>query len=136
MMNCEHDQIHSGVTNMLRICIVIAAGVLTAVAWGQTVRPSDVNGGGAISGVGNVILTGAIMDYGLGGGTAGVSQSASNKISVGFYPSVGPLLPRNVADPAWLRISGAEERQRPVRMAAWRESSDPNSSINLTGWQL
>lgn len=123
------------VANMLRFLLAVGLVSVAVAGWAANMlRPADLTGGGATSTVGNTRLAGSISDYGVGG--SGVSQSATFKISLGFYPSIGPIVTRNVADPAWLKVSQAE-RARPIQTAAWRDSdSNLHASINLTGWQL
>jgi hypothetical protein len=123
------------VTDMLRFLFAAGLVSLAVAGWAaNTIRPADLTGGGSVSTVGNTRLSGAICDYGVGG--SGVSQNASYKLSIGFYPSLGPIVTKNVADPAWLKVSEAE-RERSIQTAAWRDSdSNLHAPINLTGWQL
>ncbi|MCE5230998.1 hypothetical protein LLG95_15575 [bacterium] len=122
---------------MVRFLIACCvAGWLAGAALSATVKPGELNGGGSTSYLGGFRLAGDISPYGLGGGTAGVSQNASNKISQGFYPVIGPIVTRNVADPAWLKVARSENRADAAKMTAWREPENNRESFDVTGWQL
>lgn len=124
---------------MMRFALgLCAAGALAALAWGQAIRPGEVNGGGTIAYASTLRLAGVITGQGVGGGAAaGVSQNSSYKVSSGFYPAVGPLVIRhNLADPAWLKVARGQTDRGALELTAWREPETSPQSFDLTGWQL
>lgn len=115
---------------------LIAVVAVAAVASSQAVRPGDLNGGGTVS-YGSVYrLAGSIMDHGVSGASPGISQNASHKISSGFFPALGPIVTRNLADPAWLNVARTEYRADALKMTAWREPETSPKAFEITGWQL
>lgn len=127
-----------GGKTVTRYVLALCAGAaFAALAWSQTIRPGEMNGGGAVSFGATFRLAGVIVDQGVSGATPGISQNASNKVSSGFFPAIGPLvMTRNLADPAWLRVARTETRPGALEMTAWREPETSSKSFDLTGWQL
>jgi hypothetical protein len=122
---------------MTRFLIAFCLAGMAAVALSATtMQPDELNAGGAISYGGTLKLAGNISPYGLGGGTGGVSANTGYKLSTGFYPALGPLVTRNVADPAWLKVARSENRADAGKMTAWREPDDNRESFDVTGRQL
>ncbi len=70
---------------MMRFALgVCAAGALAALAWGQAIRPGEVNGGGTIAYASALRLAGVIVGRAPGAGGRASARTQATRCRAGF----------------------------------------------------